>query len=128
MLGTFALSSGYYDAYFNKASQVRKILIDDFKKVFSECDAIICPVTPSPPFKIAERIEDPVTMYYNDIYTTSVNLAGLPGMSVPGGFTPDGLPVGIQLIADHFKEQTLFNIGQALEENLKIEKRIPDGT
>lgn len=127
MLGTFALSSGYYDAYFNKAAQVRRILLQDFKKVFAVCDAIVCPVTPGPPFKINERIEDPVTMYYNDIFTTSANLTGLPAMSVPGGFTPEGLPIGVQLIGDHFKEQTLFNIGQALEENLKLEKRIPDG-
>lgn len=127
MLGTYALSSGYYDAYFKKAGQVRQIFLNDYKKVFAHCDAIVCPVTTSPAFKINERVEDPVSMYYNDIYTTSVNLAGLPGMSVPGGLTDDGLPVGVQLIADHFKEQTLFNIAQALEENLKIEKRIPDG-
>lgn len=127
MLGTFALSSGYYDAYFKKAGQVRRMILNDFQKAFLQCDAIICPVTTTPAFKIGERIEDPVKMYYNDIFTTPVNLAGVPGISVPGGLTEDGLPVGVQLIANHFQEQTLFNIAQALEENLKIEKRMPDG-
>lgn len=126
MLGTFALSSGYYDAFYKKASQVRRIILNDFLKVFSECDAIVCPVTTSTAFKHGERIKDTISMYYNDIFTTSVNLAGLPGMSVPGGLSKDGLPVGVQIIAPHYKEQTIFNISQNLETNLKV-KVVPDG-
>ncbi len=125
MLGTFALSSGYYDAYYKKASQVRHIILKDFAKVFSEVDAIVCPVTTSTAFKIGEKIKDTISMYYNDIFTTSVNLAGLPGMSVPGGLASNGLPVGVQIIAPHFKEQTIFNISQTLEDN--IEKKVPHG-
>lgn len=125
MLGTFALSSGYYDAYYKKASQVRHVILKDFQKVFSECDAIVSPVTTSTAFKIGEKIKDTISMYYNDIFTTSVNLAGLPGMSVPGGLASNGLPVGVQIIAPHFKEQTIFNIAQALEDT--IEKRSPNG-
>ncbi len=126
MLGTFALSSGYYDAYYKKASQVRRIILNDFLAAFSGCDAIVCPVTTSTAFKHGERIKDTISMYYNDIFTTSVNLAGLPGMSIPGGLSRDGLPVGVQIIAPHFKEQTIFNISQNLETNLKV-KVIPDG-
>lgn len=127
MLGTFALSSGYYDAYYKKASQVRRIILNDFLKVFSECDAIVCPVTTSTAFKIGERIKDTISMYYNDIFTTSTNLAGLPGMSVPGGLSKEGLPIGVQIMAPHFKEQTIFNISQALENNLKVDLKMKGG-
>lgn len=127
MLGTFALSSGYYDAYYKKASQVRRLIQQDFLKAFAGCDAIICPVTTSAAFKIGERIKDTISMYYNDIFTTSTNLAGLPGMSVPAGFSKDGLPIGVQIMAPHFKEQTLFNIAQTLEENLKLDMTMKGG-
>jgi aspartyl-tRNA(Asn)/glutamyl-tRNA(Gln) amidotransferase subunit A len=127
MLGTFALSSGYYDAYYKKASQVRRIILNDFLKAFSECDAIICPVTTSTAFKIGERIKDTISMYYNDIFTTSTNLAGLPGMSIPGGLSKDGLPIGVQIMAPHYKEQTIFNISQSLENNLKLDLKMKGG-
>jgi aspartyl-tRNA(Asn)/glutamyl-tRNA(Gln) amidotransferase subunit A len=125
MLGTFALSSGYYDAYYKKASQVRHIILKDFMKVFSEVDAIVCPVTTSTAFKIGEKIKDTISMYYNDIFTTSVNLAGLPGMSVPGGVASNGLPVGVQIIAPHFKEQTIFNIGYAYQQETEWHRKHP---
>jgi aspartyl-tRNA(Asn)/glutamyl-tRNA(Gln) amidotransferase subunit A len=127
MLGTFALSSGYYDAYYKKASQVRRIILNDFLAAFSGCDAIICPVTTSTAFKIGERIKDTISMYYNDIFTTSTNLAGLPGMSIPGGLSKEGLPIGVQIMAPHYKEQTIFNISQALENNLKIDLKMKGG-
>ena len=125
MLGTYALSSGYYDAYYLKAGQVRRMIRDEYMAAFKNCDVILSPVTASPAFKIGERIHDPLQMYLNDIFTTATNLAGLPGMSVPGGYSASGLPIGIQLTAKHFDEQTLFNFGEALEQNMKIEKKVP---
>jgi aspartyl-tRNA(Asn)/glutamyl-tRNA(Gln) amidotransferase subunit A len=115
MLGTYCLSSGYYDAYYNKASQVRRLLRDQFLKAFQSCDVILSPVTAAPAFKIGERISDPLAMYLNDIFTTSTNLAGLPGMSVPFGMSMNGLPIGVQLTAAHYQEQKLLNVGLALE-------------
>ncbi len=125
MLGTYALSSGYYDAYYQKAAQVRRLLRDEYLKAFEKCDVIINPVTTSPAFKIGERVSDPLTMYLNDVFTTATNLAGLPGMSVPGGLSKKGLPIGVQLTARHFDEQSLFNVGTALEQTLTVEKRSP---
>ena len=112
MLGTHVLSSGYYDAYYLKAMKVRTKLIEDFNKAFSEVDAILTPVSPTPPFKIGEKTSDPLKMYLSDIFTVSANLAGIPGISIPAGFTKDGLPVGIQLMGPQFGEQTLFEIGK----------------
>jgi aspartyl-tRNA(Asn)/glutamyl-tRNA(Gln) amidotransferase subunit A len=127
MLGTYALSSGYYDAYYRKACQVRNILQKDFLNAFEKCDVILSPVTTSPAFKIGERIDNPLEMYLNDIFTTSTNLAGLPGMSVPGGVTSEGLPVGVQLTAKHYDEQKLFNVAKCIELAQKPETRIPNG-
>jgi aspartyl-tRNA(Asn)/glutamyl-tRNA(Gln) amidotransferase subunit A len=118
MLGTYALSSGYYDAYYQKASQVRRLIRDEFARAFTQCDVILSPVCTSPAFKIGERINDPLAMYLNDIFTTSTNLAGLPGMSVPAGFSKEGLPIGVQLMAPHFEESRLFNVSSALEKDL----------
>ncbi|MDZ4662914.1 MAG: Asp-tRNA(Asn)/Glu-tRNA(Gln) amidotransferase subunit GatA [Pseudomonadota bacterium] len=126
MIGTYALSSGYYDAYYLKACQVRRMIREEFSEAFSKCDVILSPVTTSPAFKIGERIEDPLTMYLNDIFTTSANLAGVPGMSVPVGFSKEGLPIGVQLMGRHFDEQTLFNVGQCIEENVKTSRELPD--
>jgi aspartyl-tRNA(Asn)/glutamyl-tRNA(Gln) amidotransferase subunit A len=115
MLGTYALSSGYYDAYYLKAAKVRSLITSDFKVAFQECDAILCPVAPTPPFKIGEKIDDPIQMYLTDVFTIPVNMAGLPGLSVPGGFSEKGLPIGIQLIAPHFEEARLIQLGSAFQ-------------
>jgi aspartyl-tRNA(Asn)/glutamyl-tRNA(Gln) amidotransferase subunit A len=123
LIGTYALSSGYYDAYYKKASQVRTLILNDFKKVFLSCDVLISPVTPTPAWKMGENTEDPLAVYMSDILTISANLAGIPGMSVPGGFTADGLPVGVQLQAAHFQEEKLFTTGFNLEQSLGLEKR-----
>ncbi len=126
MIGTYALSSGYYDAYYRKACQVRNLLRSEFMDAFKKCDVIFSPVTTSPAFKIGERINDPLTMYLNDIYTISANLAGLPGISVPVGFSKNKLPIGAQIMGKPFDEQALFNVGQYLEDSLKVTKGYPD--
>ncbi len=117
MLGTYTLSSGYYDAYYKKAMQVRTILIQDFKKVFEvgKLDAIISPVSPTPPWKLGEKTDDPLKMYLSDIFTVSANLLGIPGLSLPSGFI-NGLPVGIQILGPQFSEETLFQIGYAYQQ------------
>jgi aspartyl-tRNA(Asn)/glutamyl-tRNA(Gln) amidotransferase subunit A len=127
MLGTYALSSGYYDAYYQKAGQVRRLLRDEFLHAFESCDVILSPVTTSPAFKLGERISNPLEMYLNDIFTTSTNLAGLPGMSVPVGFSKDGLPIGVQLMAKHFDEQRIFDVSHALENAFKAQEKMPHG-
>ncbi|MBX3020528.1 MAG: Asp-tRNA(Asn)/Glu-tRNA(Gln) amidotransferase subunit GatA [Bdellovibrionales bacterium] len=124
ILGTYALSSGYYDAYYKKAGQVRRLLRQQFLDAFKQCQLLMSPVTTSPAFKIGDRISDPLAMYLNDIYTTSANLVGIPGMSVPAGFSKDGLPIGVQLLASHFQEQHLFNAGSVIEETLAL-KELP---
>jgi aspartyl-tRNA(Asn)/glutamyl-tRNA(Gln) amidotransferase subunit A len=123
LIGTYALSSGYYDAYYKKASQVRTLILNDFKKAFLSCDVLISPVTPTPAWKMGENTEDPLAVYMSDILTISANLAGIPGMSVPGGFTAEGLPVGVQLQAAHFQEEMLLKTGFNLEQGLGLEKR-----
>lgn len=116
MLGTYCLSSGYYEAYYNKAGQVRRLLRDQYMEAFRNCDVIVSPVATHPAFKIGERIADPLTMYLNDIFTVSTNLAGLPGMSVPFGLSGDRLPIGLQITAKHFDEQTMLDVGGAFED------------
>jgi aspartyl-tRNA(Asn)/glutamyl-tRNA(Gln) amidotransferase subunit A len=115
LLGTYALSAGYYDAYYKKAQQVRTLLTRDFLTAFNEVDAIVTPMTPSPAFKLGEKTDDPVKMYLEDIYTVAASLAGLCGLSVPCGTTSAGLPVGIQILGKHFDEETVFRVGQAIE-------------
>jgi aspartyl-tRNA(Asn)/glutamyl-tRNA(Gln) amidotransferase subunit A len=115
MLGTYSLSSGYYDAYYNKACQVRRLLRDQYMQAFQKCDVILSPVTTSPAFRMGEKTSDPVAMYFNDIFTVSGNLAGLPGLSLPFGQSGEGLPIGVQLTAKHFEEQTLLNASYSLE-------------
>ncbi len=107
MTGTYVLSAGYYDAYYLKAQQVRQLISDDFKKAFADVDVIAGPTAPTPAFKLGEKVDDPITMYLNDIYTIGANLAGLPGISVPCGFVND-LPVGLHLVGTHFGEETLL--------------------
>jgi aspartyl-tRNA(Asn)/glutamyl-tRNA(Gln) amidotransferase subunit A len=126
MLGTYALSSGYYDAYYKKACQVRRLLRQNFIDAFKKCDVLMSPASTTPAFKIGERIDNPMEMYLNDIYTTSTNLAGIPGMSVPGGFSHDKLPIGVQLSAGHFQEQKMLNVAYAIEKALNITHEVPN--
>jgi aspartyl-tRNA(Asn)/glutamyl-tRNA(Gln) amidotransferase subunit A len=125
MIGTYALSSGYYDAYYKKASQVRALIKRDFDKAFKQCDVILTPTTPTPAFKIGEKTNDPLQMYLSDIFTISTNLAGIPGISVPCGFTAAGLPMGVQFLAGHFEEGKLIQIASAYEKSANFEKRRP---
>jgi len=115
LLGTYVLSAGYYDAYYRKAQQVRTLLTRDFLSAFNEVDAIVCPVTPTPAFKLGEKTDDPVQMYLEDIYSVAASLAGICGMSVPCGVTRDGLPIGVQILAKHFNESTMFRVGSVIE-------------
>lgn len=124
MLGTFALSSGYYDAYYKKAQKVRTLIKNDFDEVFSKYDVIIGPTTPTPAFKIGEKIDDPLTMYANDILTIPVNLAGVPGISIPCGFA-NGLPLGLQIIGKHFDESTIYRVAHAFEQATDYHKQKP---
>ena len=125
MLGTYALSSGYYDAYYKKASQVRALIKRDFDRAFTGCDVILTPTTPTAAFRIGEKTDDPMQMYLSDIFTISANLAGIPGISVPCGFTSGGLPIGVQFLAGHFQEGRLIQIAGAFEKRANIEKRRP---
>jgi aspartyl-tRNA(Asn)/glutamyl-tRNA(Gln) amidotransferase subunit A len=115
MLGTFVLSSGYYDAYYEKAQRVRSMLANDFAEAFKKCDVIATPTAPTPAFKIGEKSDDPLAMYLSDIYTVTVNLAGVPAISVPCGQSSAGLPIGLQLIGNHFDEARLLNAAYAYE-------------
>lgn len=116
LLGTYALSAGYYDAYYKKAQQVRRLLAQDFLSAFAnECDAIVTPVAPTPAFRLGEKSDDPLAMYLADIYTVTASLAGICGLSVPGGCSRAGLPIGVQVLCRHFDEPTLFRVGQAIE-------------
>lgn len=115
ILGTYVLSAGYYDAYYLKAQKVRRLFADDFAQAFKHVDVIISPTTPSTAFRIGEKIDDPLAMYLNDIYTISANLAGICAISVPSGLDDQGLPIGVQLMGKAFDEQTLFNVAAAIE-------------
>jgi len=115
LIGTYVLSAGYYDAYYLKAQKVRTLIAGDFKAAFEKCDALLTPASPSPAFGIGEKTDDPISMYLNDVYTVTVNLAGLPGIAVPAGISKDGLPLGLQLIGRAFDEETLFSAGSVLE-------------
>ncbi|MDD5167229.1 MAG: Asp-tRNA(Asn)/Glu-tRNA(Gln) amidotransferase subunit GatA [Syntrophales bacterium] len=126
IIGTYVLSSGYYDAYYKKAGQVRALIRRDFDLAFKQCDVILTPTTPTAAFKIGEKTDDPMQMYLSDIFTISTNLAGIPGMSVPCGFTQNGLPVGFQFLAGHFQEERLIQIGSAYEKLANLEKRRPN--
>ena len=114
MLGTYVLSSGYYDAYYKKAQKVRRIIQQDFFKCFEQVDVLLTPTSPFTAFAIGEKSDNPLEMYLSDIYTTSANLAGVPGISVPVGTDAAGLPIGVQFIANQFNEEKLFNAAQLL--------------
>jgi len=115
MLGTYALSSGYYDAYYLKALKVRNLIRGDFAGAFEKCDCIMMPVSPTAAFKIGEKIDDPLKMYLSDIYTIAANLAGVPGISIPCGFDENGLPIGLQILASAFAEEKLLRIARMFE-------------
>ncbi len=122
LIGTYVLSSGYYDAYYLKAQKVRQLIKNDFDKVFGDVDAILTPSTPSSAFKIGEKTDDPVSMYLNDIFTVPVNLSGLPAISVPSGYDKNNLPLGLQIIGKAFDEQTILNLSLAIEKRVKFKK------
>jgi aspartyl-tRNA(Asn)/glutamyl-tRNA(Gln) amidotransferase subunit A len=125
IIGTYCLSAGYYDAYYGKASQVRTLIVADFKKAFEACDVIACPTAPTPAFKIGEKVDDPLTMYLSDIFTISANLAGIPALSVPCGFSASGLPIGLQLMGKHFDEEMILRVGHHFEQATEFHKRRP---
>lgn len=115
LLGTYALSAGYYDAYYGKAQQVRRLLAEEYLRVFADVDAVVTPTSPVPPFKLGEKTGDPLSMYLADIYTVTASLAGICGVSVPCGKTSAGLPVGMQVLAAHMNEGTAFRVARAVE-------------
>ncbi|MFZ1984912.1 MAG: Asp-tRNA(Asn)/Glu-tRNA(Gln) amidotransferase subunit GatA [Desulfatitalea sp.] len=125
LLGTYALSAGYYDAYYRKASQVRTLIMRDFTTAFEQCDLIASPVTPTPATPIGAHSDNPLAMYLSDMYTLSANLAGIPGISVPCGFSPDGLPIGLRLMAGHFQEERLLASAHAFEQATDFHKQKP---
>ncbi|MFH2065660.1 MAG: Asp-tRNA(Asn)/Glu-tRNA(Gln) amidotransferase subunit GatA [Pseudomonadota bacterium] len=125
IIGTYALSAGYYDAYYGKASQVRTLMIEDFQNAFQKCDLLLSPVTPSPAFKIGEKVNDPLYMYLSDIFTLSANLTGVPGISIPCGFSKDRLPIGLQLMGRHFNEELLIKVAYNFEQATTFHKEKP---
>ena len=126
MIGTYVLSSGYYDAYYLKAQKVRKLIKNDFDEVYKKVDAILTPSTPSSAFKIGEKTNDPVSMYLNDIFTVPINLAGLPAISIPAGFDSKGYPLGLQIIGKAFEEQNILNIAYSMEKEINFQNKIND--
>ncbi|MBP2686940.1 MAG: gatA, partial [Deltaproteobacteria bacterium] len=125
MIGTYALSAGYYEAFYGKAQKVRTLIRRDFAKAFEVADVLLTPTAPTPAFRLGEKTGDPLTMYLSDIYTIPCNLAGIPGISVPCGFSAEGLPIGAQLLADSFREETLFAAAGAIERGLPVPRTAP---
>ena len=126
MLGTYALSSGYYDAYYLKGQKARTLIKSDFDSAFERVDAIVTPTSPTPAFKVGERTADPLQMYLSDVLTTPSSLAGLPGISVPCGFTRGGLPVGLQVLAAPFEEGKILNVAYAFEQHTSHHRQKPN--
>jgi len=126
MLGTYVLSSGYYDAYYRKAQQVRTLIKNDFDQAFQTCDVLITPTSPTTAFRIGEKINDPLQMYLSDIFTISVNLAGIPGISIPCGLDSSGLPIGLQVLGRHFDEEAVLRTAYAYEQQTDWHKRQPE--
>jgi aspartyl-tRNA(Asn)/glutamyl-tRNA(Gln) amidotransferase subunit A len=125
LVGTYVLSHGYYDAYYLKAQQVRRLIADDFRRVLATCDVIAGPTAPTPAFPLGDKTDDPVQMYLNDIFTVAANLTGLPAMSIPCGFTRGGLPVGLQLHAAHFGEARLLGVAHRYQQATDWHQRVP---
>jgi aspartyl-tRNA(Asn)/glutamyl-tRNA(Gln) amidotransferase subunit A len=126
MLGTYALSSGYYDAYYLKAQKVRTLIKQDFDEAFKKFDILVTPTAPAPAFGIGEKVDDPLQMYLSDIFTISANLAGIPAISMPCGFSREGLPIGMQLLAGLFQEEKIFRVAYTFEQNTDYHKRHPN--
>jgi len=125
MLGTYVLSAGYYDAYYLKAQKVRTLIRRDFEKAFEQVDAIVTPTTPTAAFRFGEKVDDPLSMYLSDIFTVTINLAGLPAISIPCGLTKDRLPIGLQIVGRRFDEETIFRLAAALGAELKFRDNRP---
>ncbi|HXV61639.1 MAG TPA: Asp-tRNA(Asn)/Glu-tRNA(Gln) amidotransferase subunit GatA [Vicinamibacteria bacterium] len=125
LLGTFVLSSGYYDAYYQKAQKVRSVIAADFERAFESVDAILLPTAPTPPFRIGEKANDPLSMYLSDIFTITANLTGAPAVSLPAGFAADGLPLGVQIVGRPFDEKTILELGRAFERATGFHERLP---
>ena len=125
LIGTYVLSSGFYDAYYMKAQKIRRLIRDDFLNAFESVDFILTPTAPTPAFKLGERASDPIAMYLSDIFTIAVNLAGLPGISIPAGFSQQ-LPVGLQLIGKHFDEAGILNAAHQFQLNTDWHTRTPE--
>jgi aspartyl-tRNA(Asn)/glutamyl-tRNA(Gln) amidotransferase subunit A len=128
MLGTYALSAGYYDAYYKKASQVRTLIRRDFEQAFAACDLIVTPTAPTPPFKLGEKMNNPLQMYLSDIYTIPANLAGLPGISMPCGLSSEGLSIGLQIIGNVFAEEKMLRCAYCFEQNSEWHLKKPSLT
>ncbi|MCP4454377.1 MAG: Asp-tRNA(Asn)/Glu-tRNA(Gln) amidotransferase GatCAB subunit A, partial [Planctomycetes bacterium] len=126
MLGTYALSSGYYDAYYLKALKVRNLIRQDFTRAFEQCDCVMMPVSPTTAFKIGEKTDDPLQMYLADIYTISANLAGIPAMSLPCGFDADKLPIGLQILGPAFSEAEMLRIARMYETQTQWQEQTPN--
>jgi aspartyl-tRNA(Asn)/glutamyl-tRNA(Gln) amidotransferase subunit A len=126
MLGSYVLSSGYYDAFYSKAQKVRTLIIQEFENVFTSVDALLMPTSPTPPFKLGEKVSDPLQMYLTDALTVSANLAGLPGISIPSGFTKSGLPLSFQILGERFHEDTLFEIGKIYQNSTNWHLKTPN--
>jgi aspartyl-tRNA(Asn)/glutamyl-tRNA(Gln) amidotransferase subunit A len=127
LIGTYVLSAGYYDAYYKKAQKVRTLISRDFKAAFEKVDVLLAPTAPTPAFAIGEKMDDPIAMYLNDVFTVPASLAGLPAMSLPAGLSGDGLPLGLQLIGKPFDEETVLRAGGVLEEAAQFTAK-PNGT
>jgi aspartyl-tRNA(Asn)/glutamyl-tRNA(Gln) amidotransferase subunit A len=125
LVGTYVLSHGYYDAYYLKAQQVRRLIADDFRRAYESCDVIAGPTTPTGAFRIGAKTDDPVEMYLNDIFTVAANLTGAPALSIPCGFDRNGLPVGLQLQGDAFSEATLLDVAHRFQQATDWHKRAP---
>jgi aspartyl-tRNA(Asn)/glutamyl-tRNA(Gln) amidotransferase subunit A len=125
ILGTYVLSAGYYDAYYRKASQVRTLMRKDFEDAFRQVDVILAPTAPTPAFRIGEKTEDPLQMYLSDIFTIPVNIAGIPGISIPCGFSRENLPIGLQIMGKHFDEGMLLRVAYAFEQNTDFHLKKP---
>ena len=126
IMGTYALSAGYYDEYYGRASRVRSLIMEDFNRAFESCDIIISPVAPTPAFKIGEKVDDPLTMYLTDIFTLSTNMAGIPGISVPSAISTHGLPMGLQILARRFDEESMIRAAYGFESANTLDKRFPE--